>query len=114
MDLNLSAEEERFRTMVRSWLDINLPSGWGTPAYQQPTTPAEQVTFARAWQRKLYDGGWAGITWPKEYGGRGASIIEQLIYNEEYARLRAPDILALKIGLSLVGPTLMNCGAPWQ
>lgn len=114
MDLNLSAEEEHFRTIVRSWLAINLPPDWGTPAYQQPATPAEQVTFARTWQLTLYEGGWAGITWPKEYGGRGASIIEQLIYNEEYARVRAPDILALKIGLSLVGPTLMNCGAPWQ
>lgn len=114
MDLNVTAEEERFRTTVRGWLEANLPAGWGTPAYTPPETPAEQVAFARAWQRKLYDGGWAGITWPKEYGGRGASIVEQLIYNEEYARLRAPDILSLKIGLSLVGPTVMNCGAPWQ
>jgi alkylation response protein AidB-like acyl-CoA dehydrogenase len=114
MDLNPTAEEERFRAVVRTWLESHLPRGWGTPAYQAPATPAEQVAFARAWQRTLYDGGWAGLTWPQEYGGRGASLIEQLIYNEEYARLRAPDILALKIGLSLVGPTLMNCGAPWQ
>jgi alkylation response protein AidB-like acyl-CoA dehydrogenase len=72
------------------------------------------VAFARKWQRQLYDGGWAGITWPKEYGGRGASIVEQLIYNEEYARFHAPDILALKIGLSLVGPTVIACGTPQQ
>lgn len=114
MDLNLTPEEEAFRATVRVWLEGNLPSGWGTPAYRPPETPAEQVTFARAWQRTLYDGGWAGITWPKEYGGRGLGIIDQLIYNEEYARVRAPDILALKIGLSLVGPTLIACGVPWQ
>ncbi|MBI1815751.1 MAG: acyl-CoA dehydrogenase family protein [Deltaproteobacteria bacterium] len=114
MDLNPTSEEEHFRATVRDWLAANLPAGWGTSAYCQPETPAEQVAFARTWQGKLRDGGWAGITWPTEYGGRGASVIEQLIYNEEYARLRAPDILALKIGLSLVGPTLIHCGAPWQ
>jgi alkylation response protein AidB-like acyl-CoA dehydrogenase len=114
MDLNPTPEEERFRAEVRSWLEANLPAGWGTPAYEQPETAATQVAFAKSWQRRLYDGGWAGITWPKDYGGRGASVIEQLIYNEEYARVRAPDILALKIALSLVGPTLIACGAPWQ
>jgi alkylation response protein AidB-like acyl-CoA dehydrogenase len=114
MDLKLTPEEQGFRATVRAWLETHLPPGWGTPAYQAPETSAEQVDFARHWQRTLYDGGWAGITWPKEYGGRGASIVQQLIYNEEYARVRAPDILALKIGLSLVGPMLMACGAPWQ
>jgi len=114
MDLNPTPEEERFRATVRTWLAVNLPAGWGTPAYQAPGTAEEQVAFARVWQRRLYDGGWAGITWPREYGGRGASIIEQLLYNEEYARLQAPDILSLKIGLSLVGPTIMTCGTPEQ
>lgn len=114
MDLNPTPEEERFRATVGRWLDANLPPGWGTPAYRPPATAAEQVAFARIWQRTLHAGGWAGITWPREYGGRGASLVEQLIYNEEYARRRAPDILALKIGLSLVGPTLMACGAAWQ
>ncbi|GIW42932.1 MAG: putative acyl-CoA dehydrogenase FadE17 [Candidatus Binatia bacterium] len=114
MDLRLSPKEEAFRREVRSWLERNLPPGWGTPAYQPPRTAEEQVSFARAWQRKLYDGGWAGLTWPKEYGGRGATVVEQLIYNEEYARVAAPDILCLKIGLSLVGPTLMACGTEEQ
>ncbi|MCX8071444.1 MAG: acyl-CoA dehydrogenase [Candidatus Binatia bacterium] len=114
MDLRLSPSEEVFRREVRAWLERNLPPGWGTADYRPPRTAEEQVAFARSWQRKLYDGGWAGITWPKEYGGRGASVIEQLIYNEEYARLAAPDILCLKIGLSLVGPTLMACGTEQQ
>lgn len=114
MDLTPTPQEEAFRAEIRDWLEANLPAGWGTPAYEAPTTPAEQVAFARQWQRKLRDGGWAGITWPKEYGGRGASLIEQLIYNEEYARLRAPDILAIKIALSLVGPTIIACGTAAQ
>lgn len=114
MDFKPTAEEDAFRRSIRAWLEQNLPDGWGTPAHQEPSTPAEQVAFARDWQRRLHDGGWAGITWPKEYGGRGASVIEQLIYNEEYARLRAPDILALKIALSLVGPTIISCGTPAQ
>ena len=114
MELNLTPEQEQLRATVRVWLEKNLPPGWGTPAYREPETSLERAEFARWWQRRLYDGGWAGITWPKEYGGRGASIVEQLIYNEEYARVSAPDILSLKVALSLVGPTLMACGAPWQ
>jgi alkylation response protein AidB-like acyl-CoA dehydrogenase len=114
MDFKLTSQEEEFRASIRAWLAHNLPEGWGTPEYKPPETPAEQVAFARQWQRKLHDGGWAGITWPREYGGRGTSIVEQLIYNEEYARFHAPDILALKIGLSLVGPTIIACGTPQQ
>jgi alkylation response protein AidB-like acyl-CoA dehydrogenase len=114
MDLKQTPEEQQFRRTVRTWLESHLPAGWGTPAYRAPETPAEQVAFARWWQHTLHDGGWAGITWPTDYGGRGAGIIEQLLYNEEYARLRAPDILSLKIGLNLVGPTVMACGTPAQ
>lgn len=114
MDLRPTPAEAQFRSEIREWLAASLPADWGTPAYEAPTTPEQQVSFARAWQRRLYDGGWAGITWPEEYGGRGATLIEQLIYNEEYARLRAPDILALKIALSLVGPTIIACGTPTQ
>src|SRR5262249_42579632 len=110
MDLKETPEEEAFRRTIRHWLETHLPAGWGTAAYHAPETPAEQVTFARWWQETLHGGGWAGITWPVEYGGRGASVVEQLLYNEEYARLRAPDILSLKIGLNLVGPTVMACG----
>lgn len=114
MELSLTPEQEGFRLTVRTWLEANLPPHWGTSDYHEPDTSLERAEFARWWQRRLYDGGWAGITWPKEYGGRGAGIVEQLIYNEEYARVRAPDILSLKVALSLVGPTIMTCGAPWQ
>jgi alkylation response protein AidB-like acyl-CoA dehydrogenase len=67
-----------------------------------------------AWQRRMFDGGWAGIAWPKEYGGRGASLHEQLIWFEEYARAGAPDISTLFVGLNHAGPTLVACGTPEQ
>jgi alkylation response protein AidB-like acyl-CoA dehydrogenase len=110
MDLRLTEGQEAFRKTVHEWLKQNLPPGWGSDSYQPPATPEEQVRFARWWQQRLHQGGWAGLTWPREFGGSGAGIVEQLIYNEEYARFAAPDILCLKIGLSLVGPMLMSCG----
>jgi alkylation response protein AidB-like acyl-CoA dehydrogenase len=107
MQFKLSPEEERFRSEIRGWLETNLPP-------PEPEEGAEKAAYARAWQRGLYDGGWAGLTWPKEYGGRGLGVVEQLIYNEECARAGAPDIMNLKVGLSLVGPTLIACGTPAQ
>ena len=114
MDLRLTPAQEHFRREVRSWLEQNLPSGWGTPADREPETAEERVAFARAWQRKLYEGGYAGLTWPKQYGGRAASVIEALLWSEEYARAQGPDIVNLGVGIGLVGPTLIAHGAPWQ
>lgn len=114
MEFRLTPEEERFRDDVRRWIAANLPPGWGTPAYKEPETAVEKVAASKAWQAKLYEGGWAGITWPKAYGGRGAGIVEQLIFNEECARARAPDSINLAVALGLVGPTVMACGTPAQ
>ena len=114
MDLNPTPEEVQFRKEVRSWLEANLPEGWGTPAFELPETIAEKIAFARSWQARLYAGGWAGLTWPKEYGGRGAGIVDQLIFGEEYARAQAPDTVNISVGTSLVGPTLIAKGTPAQ
>ncbi|MGH7858868.1 MAG: acyl-CoA dehydrogenase family protein, partial [Candidatus Binatia bacterium] len=114
MEFRLDEEEERFRAKVSDWLTKNLPAGWGTPVFRMPEAMEEEVAFARQWQRKLYDGGWAGIAWPKEYGGRGASLVEQLVFNEEYARLRAPSMMSLGVGVPLVGPTLIHHGTDEQ
>jgi alkylation response protein AidB-like acyl-CoA dehydrogenase len=114
VDFLPTAKEARFRADVREWLRAHLPPGWGTPAFREPQTAAEKVAFAKSWQRTLFDGQWAGIAWPREYGGRGASTIEQLIFNEEYAAARAPDMINLGVGLGLVGPTLIASGQPWQ
>ena len=114
MEFRPTEEEERFRAEVREWLEANLPADWGTPEFPVPESMEEEVEFTRAWQRKLHEGNWAGIAWPKEYGGRGASLVEQLIFNEEYARLRAPSLLSMGVGTALVGPTLVHHGTPEQ
>ena len=114
MDLHDSPEEARFRGEVRDWLESNLPEGWGTPAFAAPQTPDEEVAFLRQWQRSLYDGGWAGLDWPKAYGGREIGIMEDIIWCEEYARVRGPNQISMSVGTDLVGPTLIARGAEWQ
>jgi alkylation response protein AidB-like acyl-CoA dehydrogenase len=114
MDFRETPEQQRFRAEVRTWLEKNVPPGWGGPGRHGPEDPAEQFAFAKAWQRKLCDGGWAGLAWPVEYGGRGASIIEQMIWSEEYARAWAPDLISISVGITLTGPVLMTRGQRWQ
>jgi alkylation response protein AidB-like acyl-CoA dehydrogenase len=114
MEFRLSADEEAFRQQVRGWLYQNLPPGWGTPGYRTPRTAAEKIAASKAWQATLYRGGWAGMTWPRECGGRGATLVEQLIFNEECAAADAPDSINLAVALGLVGPTLIACGTDEQ
>ncbi|MCA1617723.1 MAG: acyl-CoA dehydrogenase [Acidobacteria bacterium] len=112
MDLNLTPGEQRFRDEFRAWLSENVPGEWkGAGAGSEDR--AEYIEYLRDWQRKLYDGGWAGISWPKEFGGRGARLMEQAIFQEELARANAPQLVGT-IGLSLVGPTIISLGNPEQ
>jgi alkylation response protein AidB-like acyl-CoA dehydrogenase len=106
-----SPEEASFRTEVRNWLSANAPQ-----AHRPPITldGAEQAAYMRAWQRKLHDAGWAGISWATEFGGRGLSPVEQVIWYEEYARARAPDASCLFVGLNHGGPTLIVEGTQAQ
>jgi len=99
---------------VRAWLRANLPEGFGQPGYARPEDPAERVRFARWWQRRLFEGGWAGLHWPRAYGGRGATAIEQLLFAEEYARAGAPSLIDIGVGPGLVGPTLIAHGTEAQ
>ena len=114
MDLRDSNEQAEFRAQVRDWLAANLPEGWGTPALREPESIEERVAFVKAWQRKLYDGGWAGLDWPRAYGGREIGIFENIIFHEEYAAARAPDMISISVGPSLVGPSLIACGTEEQ
>ena len=111
MELTYSPEAEAYREEVRSWLRENLPQGWFEPGFEM--TPEQRKAFNESWPAKLYGGGWICATWPKEYGGRGASQIEQGIFAEESARARAPEGLNI-IGRNLVGPTLMRHGSEAQ
>ena len=114
MDFRESPEHARFRLEVRSWLEKNLPSGWGTPGYRGPDTAAERMRFTRWWQGRLFEGGWSGLAWPRAYGGRELGILEQMIWGEEYARAWAPDLISLGVGISLTGPVLIAKGKDWQ
>ena len=101
MDIGFTAQETRFRDECRAWLAANVPTE------KRPLDAADAIDFDKAWQRRLYDAGWAGINWPAEYGGRGLSIVEQVIWLEEYARAHAPWIGANFVGINHGGPTLI-------
>jgi alkylation response protein AidB-like acyl-CoA dehydrogenase len=104
MDLNLTSEQETFRSEVRAWLEANVPS-------QPLNTSATPEGFAehKAWEKKLYQAGFAAISWPKAYGGRDADMLTNAIFQEEYARAGAPVRINI-LGLGLAGPTLMAYG----
>jgi alkylation response protein AidB-like acyl-CoA dehydrogenase len=110
MDLNLTAEEKQFRDELRSWLEANVPKDWSEWG-EKPIE--ESFPYLKAWQRKLYEGGWAAVSWPKEYGGRGASLMQQSIFWEEMSRVEAPP-MANSLGLGLIGPTIIAYGTDAQ
>ena len=106
MNLSYTADEERFRAELRAWLEAN-------PAGPEPERLDDWVAHGKAWQRKLYEAGWCGIAWPAEYGGRGASLIQQIIFQEEIARAQAPLPINLA-GLTMGGPVLIAHGTEKQ
>jgi alkylation response protein AidB-like acyl-CoA dehydrogenase len=107
VDLTLNAEEQTFRDELREWLEANHPG-------EAPRGgDLEQFEFERRWQRQLHEAGWAGVSWPKEYGGRGATLVEQAIFSEELARAKAPRP-ANVLGLVMGGPVVMAHGTEDQ
>jgi len=112
MDFELTEQEQRFRDNLRQWLQDNLPSGWGTTVFEPVDLPAK-IAFLKDWSRKLHAAGYAGLSWPKEYGGAGATLMEQVIFNEEVAYVKAPTPYN-GIALGMVGPTLIEVGSAAQ
>jgi alkylation response protein AidB-like acyl-CoA dehydrogenase len=106
MDLTFSASETAFRDELRAWLRENDPGS-------EPAGEDAGHAWRRDWQRRLYEGGWAGVHWPREYGGRGATITESAIFFEELGRARAP-LPANVLGVLLAGPTIMMWGTDEQ
>jgi alkylation response protein AidB-like acyl-CoA dehydrogenase len=104
MDLTFSAAEAAFRDELRAWLADN----WDADQ-RPPEGDSAAFAWRRDWQRRLAEGGWAGVHWPREYGGRGATVTESAIFFEELARARAP-LPANVLGLLLAGPTIMVWG----
>jgi alkylation response protein AidB-like acyl-CoA dehydrogenase len=106
MDLSLSPQEREFRDSVRSWIEANHPG-------PEPDSDAELFAFRLAWQRALNERGWAGLSWPTEYGGAGATLVEQAIFFEEVARAGAPSMVNV-LGLAMGGPTVIAHGTEEQ
>jgi alkylation response protein AidB-like acyl-CoA dehydrogenase len=106
VDLTLSEEEAAFRDELREWLGVNNPG-------REPVGDAELFHFRRAWQRRLNDAGYAGLSWPTDYGGRGATLIQQAIFFEEVVRARAPQ-MANVLALAMGGPTVIAHGTEEQ
>jgi len=113
MDLRLSAAEESFRAEVSDWLDANLPPDFDPDRFEFGMTADERWDWQLAWHRRLHAGGWVGLHWPREYGGRGATLMEQVIFADELAKRRLPAGANL-LGILLVGPTLMQWGTEAQ
>jgi len=113
MDIKFSPEDNQFREQVREWLHANRPA--------EPHPPMADLPACRdydlAWQRHLYDAGWAGIAWPVEYGGLGLSLTRQLIWYQEYARADMPPAgteSVCFVNLAHAGPTLIYNGTEEQ
>jgi alkylation response protein AidB-like acyl-CoA dehydrogenase len=112
MDLNLTPQEQQFRDEFRAWLEANAPKDW-EQRFPRGEDTQERFEFLRAWQKTMFEAGWVGIHWPKEYGGRGATLIEQALFIEEIARTKVPAPINV-LGLSLLGPTLIKYGTEAQ
>ena len=106
MDLRFTDADHDFRARARAWLASHVPN------HIRPAHGPETAQFDRNWQRKLFDHGWAGVSWPSEYGGLGLSGLQQVIWYEELARASAPHhINTMYIGLMHAGPTLIARGS---
>ena len=108
MDLTYNDRENAFRAEARAWLEANVPE-----AALASFDTAEGARAHRAWEKRLHAGGWAMVPWPKEYGGRGANLLEWLVFEEEYYRARAPKRINQN-GIFLLGPTIMEHGTTAQ
>src|SRR5438067_11702953 len=113
MDFEFSEREEAFRKDVRAWLEGNVPDELRGKAFASSRADVDEVRRLRAWQKTMWEAGYVGLNWPKEFGGRGASLTEQIILFQEMARAESPQFVN-RGGLSMLGPTLMKYGTPAQ
>jgi len=112
--VQLSAEDEQFRDRLRRWLTENLTGRFaGLRGAGGPGREHEAHEERLAWNRHLAAAGWTGLGWPAEHGGAGATLAQQVIFHEEYARSGAPTRVGY-LGEELLGPTLIAFGTPEQ
>ena len=114
MDFAMTEEDEAFRAELRSWLDANLPD-FAQSGEIGDETQADRRTMARrqAWQRRLHEGHWAAINWPKSWGGREATVSQNTIYSEEMAKAKSPGIYNAN-GIWQIGPMILRWGTEEQ
>lgn len=113
MDFHFTPQEEAFRQELRAWLDANLPAEYDPDKFAWEMDAEERFRFQMEWHKRMHAGGWVGVHWPKEYGGRGATLVEQLIFHEELERVQAPPP-ANVLGLLMAGPVIMHWGTEEQ
>src|SRR5262245_17554156 len=115
MEFRYTPEQEAFRKDLRGWLEANLPPDLCVDDPIDERVAPDRATFEkrRAWQRRMWEAGWVGISWPREWGGRGATLLEQVTYDEEVFRARAP-VLPGYSGINMAGPVLIDWGTPDQ
>jgi alkylation response protein AidB-like acyl-CoA dehydrogenase len=113
MDLRTTAEQEALRGEFRAWLVDHLPWPYGEGLPPRFDDLGEAVAFGRRWQSDLAADRWVGVTWPEAVGGRGLGALENYVVIEELARARAPELVG-RIGVNLVGPTLLAHGTEEQ
>src|SRR5262250_562132 len=113
MNFEFTESEEAFRKDVRAWLETNLPDDLRGRAFASSRADVEEVRRLRAWQKTMAEAGYVGMDWPREFGGRGASIVEMIILYQEMARAESPQLVN-RGGVSMLGPTLMKYGTPAQ
>ncbi|MCL4422665.1 MAG: acyl-CoA dehydrogenase family protein [Actinobacteria bacterium] len=113
MDLDLTCEQEALRSELRDWLAAHLPAEYGSGLPPRLADLSKAVELGRRWQAKLAEARWVAVTWPVEYGGRGLGAVEHFLVAEELARYRAPELVG-RIGINLVGPTLLAHGSEEQ
>src|SRR5689334_586647 len=121
MNFEDSPEEAAFRAEARAWLEAHAtpkgaPDDFSMPFRGNPKTLADfeaqeaaWIRRSKAWQRELHEGGWAGITWPREFGGRGGSSLQEVIFAEEQARFGVSNG-AFMVGIGMAGPTIVAHG----
>jgi alkylation response protein AidB-like acyl-CoA dehydrogenase len=113
MDFDFTPEQEAFRKDVRQWLERNLPDDLRGRGFAASRAGREEVGRLRAWQKTMYEAGFVGMDWPARFGGRGATLTEQIILYQEMSRAESPQFVN-RGGLSMLGPTLMKYGTPAQ
>jgi alkylation response protein AidB-like acyl-CoA dehydrogenase len=113
MDFEFSEKDEGFRKEVRAWLERHVPDDLRGKSFAASRADKDEVKRLRAWQKTMYEAGYVGMDWPVEFGGKGATLVDQLILFQEMARAESPQFVN-RGGVSMLGPTLMKHGTPAQ